>query len=272
MRDFEYTAPTTIDEAVQAFAGANGNAKALVGGTDLIDQIRIGRRTPELVIDMKRIPELNVLEYSADSGLRIGAAVSCTRVHTHPDVAANYPGIAIPSAFIGSVQIQNRASIGGNIGNAAPSGDTIPPLVALDATVTIAGPRGQREEPLEGIFAGPGQLTLQPDEFLVDVKVPPPPPRSSSYYLRFIPRAEMDIAVAGGRRGDDGRRRRPDRRRWHSAGVRRSGPGAGGARRKASFADSNLAPNWCGRRVRARSRRRVRSRTSVGPPSTASSW
>ena len=197
MRDFEYTAPTTIDEAVQAFAGANGNARALVGGTDLIDQIRVGRRTPELVIDMKRIPELNVLEYSADSGLRIGAAVSCTRVHTHPGVAANYPGIAIPSAFIGSVQIQNRASIGGNIGNAAPSGDTIPPLVALDATVTIAGPRGQREEPLEGIFAGPGQLTLQPNEFLVDVKVPPPPPRSSSYYLRFIPRAEMDIAVAG---------------------------------------------------------------------------
>ncbi len=197
MRDFEYTAPTTIDEAVQAFVGANGNARALVGGTDLIDQIRVGRRTPELVIDMKRIPELNVLEYSADSGLRIGASVSCTQVNTHPDVVAHYPGITIPTGFVGSVQIQNRASIGGNIGNAAPSGDTIPPLVALDATVTIAGPRGQREEPLEGIFASPGRLTLQPDEFLVEVKVPPPPPRSSSYYLRFIPRAEMDIAVAG---------------------------------------------------------------------------
>jgi CO/xanthine dehydrogenase FAD-binding subunit len=197
MRDFEYVAPTSIDEAVQAFAGASGNARALVGGTDLIDQIRVGRRTPDLVIDMKRIPELDVLEYSAGSGLRIGAAVSCTRVHRHPDVKTNYPGIAIPSAFVGSVQIQNRASIGGNIGNGAPSGDTIPPLIALNATVTIAGPRGQRDEPLEGIFAGPGQLTLQPDEFLVEIKVPPPPPRSSSYYVRFIPRAEMDIAVAG---------------------------------------------------------------------------
>jgi len=197
MRDFEYTAPTSIDEAVQAFADANGDARALVGGTDLIDQIRVGRRTPGLVIDMKRIPELNVLEYSASSGLRIGAAVSCTRVHTHPDVATNYPGIAIPTGFVGSVQIQNRASIGGNIGNGAPSGDTIPPLIALNATVTIAGPRGQREEPLEGIFAGPGQLTLQPDEFLVEVNVPPPAPHSSSHYLRFIPRAEMDIAVAG---------------------------------------------------------------------------
>jgi carbon-monoxide dehydrogenase medium subunit len=197
MRDFEYTAPTSIDEAVQAFAGANGNARALVGGTDLIDQIRVGRRTPELVIDMKRIPELNVLEYSASTGLRIGAAVSCARVHNHPDVAANYPGIEIPTGFVGSVQIQNRGSIGGNIGNGAPSGDTISPLIALNATVTITGPRGQREEPLEGIFAGPGQLTLQPDEFLVEVKVPPPAPRSSSHYVRFIPRAEMDIAVAG---------------------------------------------------------------------------
>lgn len=197
MRDFEYAAPTSIDEAIQAFAGANGNARALVGGTDLIDQIRVGRRTPELLIDMKRIPELNVLEYSASSGLRIGAAVSCTRVNTHPDVATNYPGIAIPTGFVGSVQIQNRASIGGNIGNGAPSGDTIPPLIALNATVTIAGPRGPREEPLEGIFAGPGELTLQPDEFLVEVNVPPPAPRSSSHYLRFIPRAEMDIAVAG---------------------------------------------------------------------------
>ncbi|MDP7618801.1 MAG: xanthine dehydrogenase family protein subunit M [Dehalococcoidia bacterium] len=197
MRDFEYVAPTSIDGAVQAFAGANGNARALAGGTDLIDQIRVGRWTPEIVIDMKRIPELNILEYSASTGLRIGAAVSLARVHNHPDVVANYPGVEIPTGFVGSVQIQNRGSIGGNIGNGAPSGDTISPLIALNATVTITGPRGQREEPLEGIFAGPGQLTLQPDEFLVEVKVPPPAPRSSSHYVRFIPRAEMDIAVAG---------------------------------------------------------------------------
>ena len=197
MRDFEYAAPTTIDEAVQAFVGANGNARALAGGTDLIDQIRVGRRTPQVVVDMKRIPELNVLEYSANTGLRIGAAVSCTRVHNHPDVALNYPGIAIPTGFVGSIQIQNRASIGGNIGNGAPSGDTIPPLIALNATIRIAGSRGRREEPLEGIFASPGQLTLLPDEFLVEIKVPTPAPRSSSHYLRFIPRAEMDIAVAG---------------------------------------------------------------------------
>ncbi|MDA1096562.1 MAG: xanthine dehydrogenase family protein subunit M [Chloroflexi bacterium] len=197
MRDFEYVAPTSIDEAIKAFAGADGQARALVGGTDLIDQIRVGRRTPQLVIDMKRIPELNILEYNPSDGLRIGTAVSCTRVYTNRDVLANYPGVASSAGLVGSVQIQNRASIGGNIGNGAPSGDTIPTLISLDATVTIVGPRGRREEPLEHIFASPGRLTLQPDEFLLEVHVPPPVARSSTHYLRFIPRAEMDIAVVG---------------------------------------------------------------------------
>jgi carbon-monoxide dehydrogenase medium subunit len=197
LRDFDYTAPTTLAEALSALASANGSARMLVGGTDIIDQIRTGRRTPELLVDVKRIPELNVLAYSQSEGLRIGAAVSCTRVHSHPDVISHYPGIASSAGLVGSIQIQNRASIGGNIGNGAPSGDTIPTLIALNATVTVAGPNGQREEPLEGIFAGPGQLTLQPNELLVEIRVPPPKPRSSSHYLRFIPRQEMDIAVAG---------------------------------------------------------------------------
>lgn len=197
MRDFEYTAPTTLAEAVSAFADAKADARALVGGSDLIDQIRVGRRTPKLVIDLKRVPELNVLEYNASSGLRVGTATSLSRIHHDPDVAAHYPGIATAAGLVGSVQIQNRASMGGNIGNGAPSGDTIPTLIALNATVVIISSQGEREESLEGIFAGPGQLNLQPGEFLKEVRVPPHKAGSTTSYIRFIPRAEMDIAVAG---------------------------------------------------------------------------
>lgn len=197
MRDFEYAAPTTLAEAVKVFAEAKGKARALAGGTDLIDQIRVGRRTPEIVVDLKRIPELNVLTYDQKSGLCVGAAVPLTRVASDANVKRLYPGVAASAGMVGSVQVQNRAALGGNIGNAAPSADTVPCLIALNARVTIAGPRGNRQEPLEKIFAGPGQLTLQQDEFLVDVCVPPPAPRSTSHYVRFTPRAEMDIAVAG---------------------------------------------------------------------------
>ena len=197
MRNFDYVAPTSLAEAVQAFGQAGDKARALAGGTDIIDQIRIGRRTPELLIDTKRVPEMMVFEGDGAGGLRIGAALPLSRVRDDDRVKAGFPALATASGLVGAIQIQNRATLGGNVGNAAPSGDTIPPLVVLGSTVVIAGPRGTREEPVENIFAGPGQMTLAPDECLVEFRVPAPKANSSSYYVRFIPRAEMDIAVAG---------------------------------------------------------------------------
>lgn len=197
MRNFDYAAPTSLAEAVQAFAQGGENARALAGGTDIIDQIRIGRRTPDLLIDTKRVPEMMVLEDDGANGLRVGAAVPLARVRDHAGVKAMYPALATAAGLVGAIQIQNRATLGGNVGNAAPSGDTIPPLMVLGSTVIIAGPRGTREEPVAGIFAGPGRMTLEPDECLVEFRVPAPKANSSSYYVRFIPRAEMDIAVVG---------------------------------------------------------------------------
>ena len=197
MRNFDYTAPMSLAEAVQAFAQGGENARALAGGTDIIDQIRIGRRTPELLIDTKRVPEMMVLEDDGANGLRIGAAVPLARVRDHAGIKAMYPSLATGAGLVGAIQIQNRATLGGNVGNAAPSGDTIPPLMVLGATVIIAGPRGTREEPVAGVFAGPGRMTLAPDECLVEFRVPAPKANSSSFYVRFIPRAEMDIAVVG---------------------------------------------------------------------------
>ena len=168
----------------------------MAGGTDLIDQLRVGRRQASLVLDVKNIPELMRLEYSQD-GLHIGAGVSCTDVRQFEPVREKYNAVAESCGLIGSIQIQNRAAVGGNICNGAPSADTVPTLLIYEAKAIIVGPRGQRETPLEDFFVGPGETVLKSDEFLLEVTLPPPPPNSASRYLRFIPREEMDIAVAG---------------------------------------------------------------------------
>jgi CO/xanthine dehydrogenase FAD-binding subunit len=197
VRDFEFVTARTLDEAISALGRANGGGRVLAGGTDLITQVKEGRRSPAVVIDIKGIPELNVLECSAEKGLRLGAAVACATVAQHPLVQQLYPMLVYACGLVGSIQIQNRAGIGGNFGNAAPSADTAPPMMCLGARCVIAGPQGRREVAAADFFTGPGQTVLAPDELLVEFLVPPPPPHSAGAYLRFIPREEMDIAVAG---------------------------------------------------------------------------
>ena len=197
MQAFEFAAPKSLEEAFSFMAQADGEVKPLAGGTDLIDQMRVGRRRPSLVLDIKGIPEMLHLEYHPQEGLHIGAGVSCTDIYSHPSVQEHYPGVAQACALIGSIQIQNRAGIGGNVCNASPSADTVPPLLCYEAIAVIAGPQGHRQTPLEEFFTGPGQSVLQPGEMLLEVLLPPPPANSNSQYLRFIPREEMDIAVVG---------------------------------------------------------------------------
>lgn len=197
MRDFEFVTARTLDEAISALGRAKGGGRVLAGGTDLITQVKEGRRSPAVVIDIKGIPELNVLECSAEKGLRLGAAVACATVAQHPLVQQLYPMLVYACGLVGSIQIQNRAGIGGNFANAAPSADTAPPMMCLGARCVIAGRQGRREVAAADFFTGPGQTVLAPDELLVEFLVPPPPPHSAGAYLRFIPREEMDIAVAG---------------------------------------------------------------------------
>jgi carbon-monoxide dehydrogenase medium subunit len=149
-----------------------------------------------MVVDLKRIPELQRLEIEAD-GLHIGAARSLTDIAEFPVVLSDYKGLADSSVLVGSWQIQNRAGIGGNVCNAAPSGDTIPALLSHETSAIVASSSGRREIALSDFFAGPGQTVLQKDEILVELVLPPIPDDSASSYLRFIPRNEMDIAVAG---------------------------------------------------------------------------
>lgn len=196
MRNFDYQAPATLAGAIELLAGRNGAARPLAGGTDLIDHVRTGRLAPDLLVDVKRIPELNVLELT-DGGLRLGAAVPCYRIYENAEIAARYAALADSCRIIGGIQIQSRASVGGNLCNSGPAADTIPSLIALDATCVIAGTEGSREVAAAEFCTGPGTNVLRPGELLVVIRFPPPPEHSGSHYRRQIPRNEMDIAVVG---------------------------------------------------------------------------
>jgi carbon-monoxide dehydrogenase medium subunit len=192
---FDYAAPVSVGEAVDLMA-AHPGAGLLAGGTDLLVQLRAGRKQTDLVIDVKHIPELNEIRADA-GGLTLGAAAPCYRIYANDGVRERYPSLAEVAALIGGTQIQGRASIGGNLCNAAPSADSVPLLIALGATCHIAGPAGPRQMPVEDFCLAPGRNALQPGELLVSLRLPPPRPHSGAQYLRFIPRNEMDIAVAG---------------------------------------------------------------------------
>lgn len=196
MRDFEYEAPVSVAEAVKIFESHRGAARPLAGGTDLIDQVRVGRLAPDVIVDIKRLPELNVLELSK-SGLRLGAAVPCYRIYGHEGIREHYAALADSCSIIGGIQIQSRASVGGNLCNSGPAADSIPALIALGAVAVITGPKGTRDVPVEKFCTGPGKNVLQPGELLVELKFPARPAHSGSHYRRFIPRNEMDIAVVG---------------------------------------------------------------------------
>lgn len=196
MKPLEFSAPTSLDDALGLLAGEGEKAGILAGGTDLIIQHRAGRRDIGHMIDIKKIPELNVLEFDAESGLRLGAAVACDDLGAYAPAREHYPALVEGAELIGSIQIQSRASVGGNVCNGSPAADTICALIVLDAVCVLRGAKGGREVAARDFMTGPGQTALEPGELLVEFRLPAPAPRSASAYLRFIPRNEMDIAVA----------------------------------------------------------------------------
>ena len=197
MHWIDYIRPSTLDECLRAFATHGANARGLAGGTDLLVQMRAGRRESGVVIDLKSVPELNELRYDSQAGLTLGAAVPCYRIYGDEAVRSAYPGLIDTVSMIGGTQVQGRASVGGNLCNAAPSADAVPALIALGAVCRIASTAGEREVNVEDFCTAPGRNVLGPAEILVSLRLPPPGSGSGACYLRFIPRNEMDIAVAG---------------------------------------------------------------------------
>ena len=196
MREMRYEAPRTLAAAIALLSNANGRARLMAGGTDLLVQIRAGRAEPELLVDLKHIHEMTSIV--AENGtFRIGAAVSAMEIVEHEELANAWPGVIDGVKLIGSIQVKGRATLGGNLCNASPAADGVPPLIAAAARVSIVGPEGTREVAVEDLVTGPGKTSLAPGELVTSVLLPPRAPRSGDAYLRFTPRTEMDIAVVG---------------------------------------------------------------------------
>ena len=197
MSDTQYLAAKTIDEAVDAHAKANGSARFLAGGTDLLVQIKSGIRKPNLVIDIKKIVELNSIKEISENEFVIGASVSGANLNRNPKFAKLWPGVLEAFRLIGSEQIQGRASLGGNLCNGSPAGDSVPALIAAGCKAVIAGLGERKEIPIENFHLGPGKTILENGQMLVALKFPKRYNNSADAYLRMTPRTEMDIAVVG---------------------------------------------------------------------------
>jgi len=192
----DYVAPRSAEEAANALAAGGALARALSGGTDLLVQLRSGRLKPGLIVDLKRIPGAIGIRQE-DGGFVIGAATPGAVIGEHGPLGRSWPGVVEAATLIGSTQVQGRATMAGNLCNASPAADSVPALIAARAVCVIVGPNGRRTAPAEAIATGPGRTSLQPGEFVLELRLPPRLKRAADAYLRSIPRTEMDIAIVG---------------------------------------------------------------------------
>ncbi len=195
MKTFEYLRPASVEEACAALAGANGGARPLAGGTDLVVQMKQAGLELKLLVSLRDVPGLAFVQVADDLTLTIGAATPLASVEHSPEVRRHYPAIAEAASWIGSAQVRSRATVGGNLCNAAPSADMAPILLAYGADATITDGRTERNLPLEGFFTGPGQTVLRPGELLKSISVPPCGSGFGKYYKQF--RSAMDCCTVG---------------------------------------------------------------------------
>jgi len=193
---FSVHEPATLSEALAVLKDEGDATAPLAGGTDLLLRIRRRARKYRSVVNIKFVPGLNELHWDARTGLTIGALTTFRAIETHDSVRAHFPALAEAARVVAGVQLRNLATIGGNLGNASPSADSAPPLVALNATIEIASAAGTRRMPVERCLTGPGRTVLTPGEIFTAISVPAPSPRSGNAYARFSPRSAMDIGIA----------------------------------------------------------------------------
>ena len=189
-----YETPATTRDAVALLAKEKGKAYVLAGGTDLLVKLKAGMLEPDLVVDIKRIKGMGEIKKTA-SGFSIGAGTPCAALDENAGLVKAWPGVVEAANLIGSKQVQGRCTMVGNLCNASPAADSVPALVAANAKVVIAGPKGKRKLLVEEVPAGVGRTVLKKGEFIESIELPKKAVKSGDAYLRFIPRTEMDIAV-----------------------------------------------------------------------------
>ncbi|MGL4312019.1 MAG: FAD binding domain-containing protein [Paracoccaceae bacterium] len=192
-----YHTPTSFADASAIAAGAKGTLRFLAGGTDVLVQMRAGMVLPDDLVDLKHIPGVDQVTATADGGWRIGVAVPGIVLGAHEGLVRDWPGVVEGMNLVGSTQVQGRATLAGNLCNGSPAADSVPGLFAAGAVVTVTGPNGSRDIPVEKVPAGPGKTSLAKGEVISAITLPPRGKNAGDAYLRFIPRTEMDIAVVG---------------------------------------------------------------------------
>ncbi len=178
-----------------ALLNTGENARLLAGGTDVLVQMKLGNKTPSLLIDIKSINGFSDI-FAENGGFRIGAAVNGAEMGAHAALKAMWPGVVEAVELIGSTQVQGRATMVGNLCNGSPAADAVPAMLAAGAMARVEGPSGTRDMLVAELLKGPGQTKLGKAELISSIYLPARPEHSGDAYLRFIPRTEMDIAVA----------------------------------------------------------------------------
>ncbi|HUT69982.1 MAG TPA: xanthine dehydrogenase family protein subunit M [Desulfatiglandales bacterium] len=195
---FEYARPRSIDEALSLLARHKEEARPMAGGTDLLPKMK--RReieAPKYVIDLKGIPDLDYIEYDHKKGLRLGALTTIHAIETSPVIQLRFSILAQAAYLMAAPQVRNRGTVAGNICNAVPSADSVPPLLALEAKLKLMSQKGERILALEDFFTGPHETVLTGVELLVEIQIPPLPSESRGIYLKLSPKRSMDLATVG---------------------------------------------------------------------------
>ncbi len=193
MKAFEHYAPDSIEELLEMLK-SKPNAKLIAGGTDLLLQMKQGTAQPETVISLKNVEELRGFSVSKN-GYRLGAGMTLRGITRSNELTQNFPGLVYAAGVVASEQIRTLATLGGNICNASPSADMVPPLIALDAVVQLVSNQGQRDLSLSDFFKGPGESVLKSGEIMHSIFLPQP--SGNMIYSKHAPRKFMDLAVVG---------------------------------------------------------------------------
>jgi CO/xanthine dehydrogenase FAD-binding subunit len=192
---FKFIEPETLEEAFEIIEQTKGDTAFLAGGTDLLVNLKKKVVHHSVIISLEKLAELKNIEYSNEKGLTLGAMTRITDIEESPVLREKYPILAIAASKLGSPQVRNRATVGGNICAARPAGDTIGPLIAYAATVRLVSKDGERCQPLEEFFLGPGKTIIREGEILADIQLSTIPANTGASYIKYGIRKAMEIAV-----------------------------------------------------------------------------
>jgi aerobic carbon-monoxide dehydrogenase medium subunit len=194
---FEFYQPATLQEASRLLREKGPGGRFLAGGTDLVIAMKEKGLLPNYIVDLKRLPALSGIRQNPDGSISLGALTTMYEIETSPLIKKKFHFLAQSAAEVGSIQIRNRATIGGNMCNATPSADTAPALIALGASAKISGGAAERSISLEEFFKAPGETVLKADEILTEIIIPRTPAGLVGEYIKFSPREMMDLAYVG---------------------------------------------------------------------------